>query len=361
MGVKAPIIREGDDLKRIVIESIDNVLNENGMTVKDGDIIGITESVVARAQGNYVTIDDIVQFMDEHGFNKNLVLYSPIMSRNRFAMILKAFARYADNIKIAIYDKVDEVGNPTMLPNPFTGVDVMKYYKEICDSENCYFSSVTCNKFDAIHEDGDFTKIDCRCHTTLRYPDVYTLANIMDEPIKRKDGTISGYNADWGLLGSNKADEETLKLFPQKDKAQTLVNEIQTFFKENVGAHVEVLVYGDGCFKSPEKNGVSIWEFADPTTEIALTSGLNRMPNEIKVKALADDKYKNLKGEELENAIKKEIRNKQSDLKNNMLSQGTTPRHCVDLIVSLMDLISGSGDRCTPFVFIRNYFNNNLE
>ena len=361
MGVKAPIIREGDDLRDIVINSVANALYENGMKIQDGDVIGITESVVARAQGNYVTIDDIVQFLGENGFSKNLVLYSPIMSRNRFSMILKAFARYADKIAMIIPDKLDEVGNPTFDINPFTGVDVLSYYENLCKEEGCefhYFQDVSeiylWYEFDRTYE---LDYIDCRCHVNTLEAVYTTLSDIMNEPVKRADGTMSGYNADWGLLGSNKANEKTLKLFPRKDEAQALVDSIQTYFSDAYGVAINVLVYGDGCFKSPENPGVSIWEFADPVTCPAYTSGIDGTPNEIKLKAFADDKFKHLTGEELETAIKNEIsEHRHEDLIGNMHSQGTTPRQVTDLLASLCDLTSGSGDKGTPIILIKNYF-----
>ena len=351
MGVKAPIIREGDDLKQIVINSINDALFENGMTIQDSDIIGITESVVARAQGNYVTIDDIVQFLTERNYPKTIGLYKPIFSRNRFSMILKAFARYAD--KLVIYHgEFDDQGNPCLIPNPFTGVDIREYYKEICKNENCELVFESCEMLDELSDVG--IDIDARCHPSFSL----SLRDIMCEPVERTDGTMSGYNYDWGLLGSNKADEETLKLFPRQDAAQKLVQEIQERLLNETGKRVEVMIYGDGNFCSPAIPGVpgsQINEWADPCNP-AWTSGLNGSPNEVKVKALADGKFKHLNGKELEDAIKEEIRNNQKDLKGNMASQGTTPRRYTDLLASLCDLISGSGSRCTPIVYIHGYF-----
>lgn len=363
MGVKAPIIREGDDLKQIVINSIGDALNENGMKLQDGDVIGITESVVARAQGNYVTIDDIVESIREvTNGKKNIVLVEPIMSRNRFAMILKAFARYADDITIIHGDEVDQQGNPTWRPNPFTGVDIDKYYEQICEQEGATYNHTTeeelSNMLFSWKGSQNRFIIDARCHPkSLNVP---TLASFMNKPITREDGTQSGYNSDWGLLGSNKANEETLKLYPQKDKAQKLVEDIQrTIFEEDC-KKVEVLVYGDGNFCSPAIPGVlgsQINEWADPCNP-AWTNGLNGSPNEVKIKALADGKFKNLNGKELEDAISEEIKNNQKDLKGNMISQGTTPRRYTDLLASLCDLTTGSGSRCTPIVLIKHYFNN---
>ena len=351
MGVRGPIIREGDDLINIVIGSVDSALAENGMTIQDDDIIGITESVVARAQGNYIKVDDIVQFLEEQEYPKYLGLYEPIFSRNRFSMMLKGFARYAD--KIVIYHSAfDTQGDPCLYPNPFTGIDIKKYYTEICNAENC---ELIFDDSDNIgqREDNPFD-VDARCHPGFSP----SLAEILNRPVKRADGTESGYNSKWGLLGSNKATEESLKLFPESKKAQKLVDQIQNFYADYAGKFVNVLVYGDGCFKSPEENGVSIWEFADPVTCPAYTDSLNGLPNEIKLKAFADDKYKNLKGEELANAIKQEIESKDEKLVGTMTAQGTTPRRITDLLASLCDLTSGSGDKGTPFILIRNYFKN---
>ena len=364
MGVRCPIIRQGDNLVDIVIENVKKTLEENHMSLEDKDVIGITESVVARAQGNYVTVDDIVESITEvtkekAKGSKTVILYEPIMSRNRFAMILKAFARYADNIIMVHGEDVDQQGNPTWQPNPFTGVDVEKYYNEICVSENCKFQhirNITDLLASKINDKEPLFVVDAQCHPANILST--TLASFMNKPITREDGTQSGYNSDWGLLGSNKANEETLKLYPQKNKAQKLVDDIQRTILEEEGKKVEVLVYGDGNFCSPAIPGVlgsQINEWADPCNP-AWTSGLNGSPNEVKVKALADGKFKHLNGKELEDAIKEEIRNNQKDLKGNMVSQGTTPRRYTDLLASLCDLISGSGSRCTPIVYVHNYF-----
>ena len=353
MGVKAPIIRRGDNLEDIVIECVEDALLENGMTIQDGDIIGITESVVARAQGNYITVDDIVQFLEEHKYPKQSGLYEPIFSRNRFSMMLKGFARYAD--KIVIYHSdYDTQGDPCNYPNPFTGVDIKEYYTELCKAENC---ELEFDSSDMVGERNDQVfDIDARCHPGFKP----SLVDILNTPVRHEDGTLSGHNKDWGLLGSNKATEESLKLFPRKEEAQNLVNGIQSFYKNVVGKNVEVLVYGDGCFKSPEYQGVSIWEFADPVATVVHTQGLEGMPNEIKLKAFADDKYKDLQGIKLENAIKEEIKANEngSSLVGSMTAQGTTPRRYTDLLASLMDLTTGSGSKGTPIVIIKNYFKN---
>ena len=359
IGIKLPIIREGDDLVNIVVNSVmtavrdyDEYYDKYIYDIDDNDVIGITESVVARAQGNYVTIDDIVQFLKEMHITKNLILYSPIMSRNRFSMILKAFARYADFISIVLAGEYDEQGNPNFGINPFTGVDIQKYYKELCESENCHLEFITNALYPLIdkHWKGiklNETFIDCRCHP--EEADQLTLKDIMNHPINNN----VGYNSKYGLLGSNKATEEKLKLFPETTKAQQFVEEIQQRIFEKTRKHVEVMVYGDGCFKDPIGG---IWEWADPVVSPAYTNGLEGRPNEIKIKAFADDKYKDLQGEELTNAVKSEIASKDKNLVGNMASQGTTPRRYVDLLGSLMDLTSGSGDKGCPVVLVKSYF-----
>ncbi len=364
IGIKLPIIREGDDLVNIVVDSVmtavrdyDEYYDKYIYDIDDNDVIGITESVVARAQGNYVTIDDIVQFLNEMHITKNLVLYSPIMSRNRFSMILKAFARYADSIKIILEGKYDEQGNPNFGINQFTGVDIQKYYEELCESENCKLEFISNALYPLIdkHWKGikfNETFIDCRCHPTDG--DQFTLKDVMNQSVNN----IVGYNSEYGLLGSNKATEEKLKLFPEPVKAQQFVEEIQQRIFEKTGKYVEVMVYGDGCFKDPVGG---IWEWADPVVSPAYTKGLEGTPNEIKIKAFADDKFKDLNGEELTDAIKAEIKNKDANLVGNMSSQGTTPRRYVDLLGSLMDLTSGSGEKGTPVILVKSYFKNFSE
>lgn len=370
IGIKLPIIREGDNLTNIVVDAILNAtaVYNNGYDfsndtpfwydINDKDVIGITESIVARSQGNYVTVDDIVQFLNEMHITKNLVLYSPIMSRNRFSMILKAFARYADFISIVLAGYYDEQGNPNFGINQFTGVDIQKYYKELAAKENCGLEFITNALYPLIDKQWKGIKfgetfIDCRCHP--EEADQLTLKDIMCTAVTRKDGSVSGYNEDYGLLGSNKATEEKLKLFPRKEDSQKLVEGIQRELYETLGVRVEVMVYGDGCFKDPVGG---IWEFADPVVSPAYTKGLEGTPNEIKIKAFADDEFATLEGKELEDAIKEKISNKDKDLVGKMASQGTTPRRYVDLLGSLMDLTSGSGDKGTPVVLIKNYFNN---
>ena len=378
IGIKLPIIRQGDDLVKIVSDAVIDAMTtyvdgipepfENRIfDIQDNDVIGITESIVARSQGNYVTIDEIVYYMTHHmefggaQISKNLVLYSPIMSRNRFSMILKAFARYADSITIIYEGKYDEQGNPNEGVNQFTGVDIKEYYRELCESENCKFE-MHMNHMNYQYQRPQYyqlggkwmgvefgeTFIDCRCHPTPG--DQLTLRDFMKSPI-----LFSGWNEKYGLLGSNKATDEKIKLFPLPLESQKLVEDIQKEIFDRIGKHVEVMVYGDGCFKDPVGG---IWEWADPVVSPAYTKGLEGTPNEIKIKAFADDKFKDLNGQELTDAIKSEIKNKDANLVGNMASQGTTPRRYVDLLGSLMDLTSGSGDKGCPVVVVKNYFNN---
>lgn len=338
-GLIAPIIRKGDDLAEIVtdvvLDSIDNI--------EDGDVIGITESIVARASGNYVTIDEVAEDIKrEMGDVDNIFLHKPIYSRNRFAMILKAFARAAKKSIIIYMPDVDEVGN--MLRNhPFTGLNYDEYYKSIVEAEgkDCYI----------LHEgekkDIDCYLVDCGLHLPEYDFDVdyYTLRDFCRN------------KCEWGLLGSNKASEEKLKLFPSKKFSKQVVEKVVSNIYEKTGKKVFVMIYGDGCFKSPNPEA-SIWEFADPVTSPACSEFLLNTPNELKLKNIADEKYANLNGKELEEAIKSDIQNKDNDLKGNMVSQGTTPRRYVDLLASLMDLTSGSGDKGTPIVYVKRYFEN---
>lgn len=324
LGIKTPIITNGSDLFSIVIDSISSTLS-----IQSGDIIGITESVVARSQGLYVTLDEITEEVKSLNFkNLPIRLWNPIYSRNRFSMILKAIARATSSIEI-IMPPFDEVGNPAET-NPFTGVNIKDYYTEICTKENCKVTILSKVQYDSVNK---HFNIDCHLRPSGNF---VSLKNICSS------------KSEYGLLGSNKASEEKLKLFPN---GQDLVNKIQDYYHYR-NLDVEVLIFGDGCFKDPIGG---IWEFADPITSPAYTSGLKGTPNEIKIKAFADDKYSNLSGSSLDEAIKQEIKSKPSNLINNMSSQGTTPRRKIDLLVSLMDLISGSGDAGTPIVVVRNY------
>ena len=376
MGIKTPIIKEGDNIVDIVVNSVLEATkigqkfvqpnsNVKGLVKVPGqynydinhhDVIGITESVVARAQGNYVTVDEIAEDIKKKFYNPDVIIVdSPIYSRNRFSMILKAIARAAKyEVKIIMPD-FDEVGNPRG-KNPFTGVNIAEYYKEICEKEGKRFEMINPNSSYSVKHGSKIGFLYCGLHDYKEWLEEnqtlslnqkeLTLANICDD------------KCEYGLLGSNKATEEKLKLFPNKVKAQKVVEEIQEKIADKTGKLVYVCIYGDGCFKDAVGG---IWEFADPVTMPAYTNPeiFESTPNEIKIKYLADNKYGNLNGKELEEAISKEIEEyKGKDLKGSMTSEGTTPRLYRDLLASLMDLTSGSGMRGTPVVMVKNYFNN---
>lgn len=328
-GITAPMIKEGDDIVKIVVDSI----LSGYYNIYDKDVIGITESVIARATGQYVTVDDIAEdIIKKFGSDADINIINPIYSRNRFSMILKGIARAAKRIYFAM-PEFDEVGNPSGV-NPFTGVNIQEYYREICEKENCeaYFSTqITLNNTN--------NWLYCGLHDYEEYGkkhNCYTLADI-----------CSNVSPDWGLLGTNKSTEERLKLFPSKAVAQKVCDEVKAQIKEITGKDVIVCSYGDGCFKDPVGG---IWEFADPVTMPAYTDKelIESTPNEIKLKAFIDD---GTSEEEINKLIKEK-----KDLKGSMTSQGTTPRLYRDLLASLMDLTSGSGDRATPIVLIQNYF-----
>lgn len=346
-GLITPIIREGDDITQIVCDTVLNAIDN----IEDKDIIGITESVIARAEGNYVTVDEVAEDIKNISNNANVIFVDrPIYSRNRFAMILKAIARAAGK-KVYIYmPSVDEVGN-VVRNHPFTKLNYDEYYKSIVEAEGkecCIFDSMLNKKPDTSGNYPDLKDaycIDARMYFTIN-KEKTCHCSLVD---------ICADKCEYGLYGSNKATEEKLKLFPSHKFAQKVVEGIQAYLYGKTGKKVEVMVYGDGCFKDPVGG---IWEFADPVVSPAYTSGLEGTPNEIKIKNFADDKYKNLSGDELTNAIRQEIKTKDDNLKGNMASQGTTPRRYVDLLGSLMDLTSGSGDKGTPIVYIKRYFKN---
>lgn len=371
IGIKLPIIHEGDDLVKIVTDSVFDAMTtyvdgipepfENRIfDIQDHDVIGITESIVARSQGNYVTIDDIVKYLVKLNITKKLILYCPIMSRNRFSMILKAFARYADSIEIVYNGKYDDQGNPTEGINPYTGIDIKEYYREICENENCKFEMHENQIIYHYHrpvyyqlggkwfgiEFGE-TFIDCRCHPTEG--DQLTLADIM-----MHHSDTCGYNSVYGLLGSNKATEEKLKLFPEPIKAQKLVEDIKKEIFNRTGKNVIVCVYGDGCFHSPALNGMpGINEFADPVPMPAYTDKeiIEGCPNEGKLKYYAD-LYPEKSMDELMELLHQD---KGENSVGKMTSEGCTPRRRDALLASLMDLTSGSGDRATPVCIIKGY------
>lgn len=382
-GIRTPIIKENDDLASIVVDSLMEAKKSEGFEFRDKDIVAITEAVVGISEGNYVTVDNIATDMKNKFPSKNIGLVYPILSRNRFSMILKGIARGMDKITMLLSFPSDEVGNgiidEEMLDNskydlgsviseseyeenfgtfihPFTGINMVHFYRELIESENCKVEFVFSND---PREILNYTKdvLNCDIHNrektkaTLKNAGastIYGLYEIMNESI---DG--SGFNPKYGLLGSNKSTEERLKLFPKT--GDKLVIDIQNRLKDMTGKNIEVMVYGDGAFKDPVGH---IWELADPVVSPAYTSGLEGTPNELKLKYISDNKFQDLRGDELKSAIKEEIKNKASDLKGNMASQGTTPRRLTDLIGSLCDLTSGSGDKGTPVVFIQGYFDN---
>ena len=384
-GIQGPIIREGDDIVDIVVQSVYASEKEDNYTLKDRDIIAVTESVVARAQGNYVSVDHVAQDI-RNKFNTNkLGLVFPILSRNRFSMCLKGIARAMDEVVILFSFPNDEVGNPLMarsayVPHmysevtsyneadflatfgspvhPFTGVNYLNFYREVIEAEGAKATFLFSNDPRYVATVCDHI-LCCDIHTrnetcaTLNAMGKHalTMADIMNAPV---DG--SGYHETYGLLGSNKATEDTLKLFPRD--CQPVVDGIQARILADRGIHVEAMVYGDGAFKDPVGG---IWELADPVVSPAYTEGLSGRPNELKIKFLADNDYANLSGEELKEAIRKEIQSKDSDLVGSMSSEGTTPRQYTDLLGSLCDLTSGSGDKGTPFIVIQNYFTNYAE
>ncbi|MCI6848289.1 MAG: coenzyme F420-0:L-glutamate ligase [Erysipelotrichaceae bacterium] len=381
-GIRTPIIKEDTNLAEVVVDSVMKAKESEGFEFRDRDIIAITEAVVGISEGNYVTVTDISLDVSNKFPDKEVGLVFPILSRNRFSMILKGIARGMDKITMLLSFPRDEVGNGIMdedklinsrfsmsdmiseedyekefsdFIHPFTGVNMVKFYRDLIKSENCDVEFVFSNNPVDILK---YTKnvINCDIHTryntkeklTNAGANVYGLFEIMNKPINE-----SGYNPEYGLLGSNKSTEERLKLFPKT--GVKLVNEIQKKMFELTGKKIEVMVYGDGAFKDPVGQ---IWELADPVVSPAYTDGLVGTPNEIKLKYVSDNKYENLRGEELAEAIRNEIREKQDNLTGKMISQGTTPRRLTDLIGSLCDLTSGSGDKGTPVVFIQGYFDN---
>ncbi|MGM9578323.1 MAG: coenzyme F420-0:L-glutamate ligase [Evtepia sp.] len=384
-GIQAPIIREGDDIVEIVVNSVYASEKEDNYTLKDRDIIAVTESVVARAQGNYVTVDQVAQDIRNKFGTKKLGLVFPILSRNRFSMCLKGIARAVDEVVILFSYPNDEVGNPLMARSayvkhkysevtsyqekdfvetfgspvhPFTGVNYLDFYRQVIEGEGAkatFLFSNDCRYIATACDDILCCDIHTRNETrdTLKAlgKNVCTLADVMSAPV---DG--SGYHDQYGLLGSNKATEEKLKLFPRN--CQPVVDGIQARILADRGIHVEAMVYGDGAFKDPVGG---IWELADPVVSPAYTAGLSGRPNELKLKYLADNDFADLSGEELKAAIRKEIQAKNADLVGDMSSEGTTPRQYTDLLGSLCDLTSGSGDKGTPFIVIQNYFKNYAE
>ncbi|MBR4377647.1 MAG: coenzyme F420-0:L-glutamate ligase [Bacilli bacterium] len=383
-GIRLPIIKQGDDLASIVVASVLEASASEPFPIKDRDVIAITESVVARSQGNYATVDDIAKDIHNKFGDGPLGVIFPILSRNRFAILLKGMARGVKKIVLMLSYPSDEVGNALLTyddldakgVNPysdvlslekyrelfgyrvheFTGVDYIDYYADLIKSEGCEVEVVFANQPKAILA---YTKkvLTCDIHTRQRTKRilrengakvVFGLDEILSKPV---DG--SGYNEKYGLLGSNKATEEKVKLFPRA--GQKLVEDIQKQMFIKTGKDVEVMVYGDGAFKDPQGK---IWELADPVVSPFFTEGLRGTPNELKLKFLADNEFKDLKGQELKDAIKQKIQEKVGNLVGKMASEGTTPRQLTDLIGSLCDLTSGSGDKGTPVVLVQDYFTN---
>lgn len=387
-GIRTPIINEGDDLIQIVTDSIMKASRIEGFAIRDRDIIGITESVVARAQGNYATIDAIAEDVRSKFGNAVIGVIFPILSRNRFAICLrgiaKGAAKGAKRIVLMLSYPADEVGNHLVdidsldekginpyidvltlkqfrelfgsRKHTFTGIDYIDYYKSLAEEFGIECEIIFSNNPKTILE---YTKnvLACDIHTRARTKrilrsagaeTVYGLDEILTAPVNG-----SGYNETFGLLGSNKATDDKVKLFPRN--CSQLAVKIQARLKELTGKTVEVLVYGDGAFKDPVGK---IWELADPVVSPGYTSGLEGTPNEVKLKYLADNEFRNLRGEEQKKAISEYIRNKKKDLEGEMVSQGTTPRRLTDLVGSLCDLTSGSGDKGTPVIYIQGYFDS---
>lgn len=383
-GLRGPIINKGDDLEQIVVDTVLNAAKVEGFEINDRDIVSVTESIVARAQGNYASIDDIATDIAAKFGDDTIGVIFPILSRNRFSTCLHGIAKGAKKIVLMLSYPADEVGNHLVdlesldekgvnpwtdtlseaefrqhfgyQKHTFTGIDYIDYYKSIVEEHGIECEVIFSNTAKSIL---DYTKsvLNCDIHSRFRTKKqlkengaekVFSLDNILVESING-----SGFNESYGLLGANKATEETVKLFPRN--AQPIVDNIQSRIKEATGKTVEVMVYGDGAFKDPVGK---IWELADPVVSPAYTPGLDGVPSEIKLKYLADNNFAELQGEELRSAISEFIKNKETDLVGAMESQGTTPRQLTDLIGSLADLTSGSGDKGTPFIYIQGYFDN---
>ena len=383
-GIRGPIIREGDNLVDITVNSVLEAAESEGFSLRNKDVIALTESIVARAQGNYVSVEDIAADVKAKLGGETVGVIFPILSRNRFAICLKGIAMGAKKVVLMLSYPSDEVGNALLTYdqldeagiNPysdvlslekyrelfgenkheFTGVDYVDYYANIIKEAGAEVEVVFANQAKTILNYTDCI-INCDIHTRVRTKRILKengakvvcgLDDIMTESVNG-----SGYNTKYGLLGSNKSTEDQIKLFPRE--CQDLVEGIQAEILNRTGKHVEVMVYGDGAFKDPQGK---IWELADPVVSPAFTSGLVGTPNELKLKYLADNDFKNLSGAELKEAISKSIKEKDSNLVGNMASQGTTPRQLTDLIGSLCDLTSGSGDKGTPIILIQGYFDN---
>ena len=386
-GLRAPIIRQGDDLEKIVVETVLNANKAGEFEIGDKDVLAITEAVVARAQGNYASIDQIASDVKNKLGGETIGVIFPILSRNRFAICLKGIAKGAKKVVLMLSYPSDEVGNGLVdmdlldeknvnpysdvltleefeklfgkPKHPFTGMDYVGYYKDLIEGVGTQVEIIFANNPKAILKYTDKV-LTCDIHTRARSKRllkeagakaVLGLDDIMTASV---DG--SGYNEKYGILGSNKATEDTVKLFP--NDCTDFVNSIQKKILEETGKTIEVMVYGDGAFKDPAGK---IWELADPVVSPGYTSGLEGTPNEVKIKYLADNDFAHLRGDELKAAISEYIKNKDADLKNSMAAQGTTPRRLTDLIGSLCDLTSGSGDKGTPIVYIQGYFDSYIK
>lgn len=383
-GIRLPIIKKGDNLADMVVTSVLEASKNEPFAINDKDVIAITESVVARSQGNYATVDDIAKDVHDKFQGGEIGVIFPILSRNRFSILLKGMARGVKKIYLMLSYPSDEVGNALLTYdeldekniNPysdvlsleeyrklfghkvheFTGVDYIDYYVSLIKGEGCDVEVIFANQAKTILNYTDKV-LTCDIHTRNRTKRILKekggkivlgMDDILTAPVNG-----SGYNEKYGLLGSNKSTEEVVKLFPRD--AQSLVEDIQAKINKATGKHVEVMVYGDGAFKDPQGK---IWELADPVVSPFYTSGLKGTPNELKLKYLADNDFKDLKGDALKEAIKNKIKEKEGSLVGNMASQGTTPRQLTDLIGSLCDLTSGSGDKGTPVVLVQGYFTN---
>ena len=383
-GIRGPIIRQGDNLVDITVTSVLDAAKSEGFSLRDRDVIAITESIVARAQGNYASVQNIADDVKAKLGGETVGVIFPILSRNRFAICLRGIAMGAKKVVLMLSYPSDEVGNSLLTYdqlddagiNPysdvltleryrelfgenkheFTGVDYVEYYSNIIKEAGAEVEVIFANQAKTILNYTDCI-INCDIHTRVRTKRILREAGAkvvcgLDD-IMTSSVNGSGYNAKYGLLGSNKSTEDTIKLFPQE--CTDLVEAIQAKILEETGKHVEVMVYGDGAFKDPQGK---IWELADPVVSPAFTSGLVGTPNELKLKYLADNDFKNLSGEALKEAISNSIKSKKDNLVGNMASQGTTPRQLTDLIGSLCDLTSGSGDKGTPIILVQGYFDN---
>ena len=383
-GVRAPIIRQGDDIAKIVASSVLEAAKSENIEIRDRDVIAVTEAVVARAQGNYATVDDIAADVKSKFPGGTVGVLFPILSRNRFAICLRGIARGAKKIVLMLSYPSDEVGNHLIdldsldeagvdpwrdvlteakyrelfgiVKHPFTGVDYIEYYRSLIEEAGAEAEIILANDPKAILAYTKYVLV-CDIHTRARSKKLLKAAGAETvyglDDILAKSVNGSGYNSEFGLYGTNKATEETVKLFPRDCKP--VVEEIQAIIAKETGRHVEVMVYGDGAFKDPVGK---IWELADPVVSPAYTDGLIGQPNELKLKYLADNDFAALSGDALKDAIKERIKTKDDNLVGKMASEGTTPRRLTDLIGSLCDLTSGSGDKGTPIVWIQGYFDN---